>query len=74
MARLGSWKKKLKHAVDYPSDSTIEPDHPDCPRCGNTMDFYGHDESGDFPFGEGYWRCSGCGFKVTEEDLEEYMD
>ena len=40
-----------------------------CPKCGGTMDFKGHDESGDFPFGEGYWVCSDCGFKITEDEL-----
>ena len=62
-------KKDLKEAVDYPWDNEIEPDHPNCPRCNETMDFYGHDDSGDFPFGEGYWECDNCGFKVTEKDL-----
>lgn len=30
---------------------------------------HGHDESGDFAFGEGYWECDSCGFKVTKDDL-----
>ena len=55
MANLRGWKKALKNAVDYPWDSDIDSDHPECPRCGSAMDFHGHDDSGDFAFGEGYW-------------------
>lgn len=69
MANLRRWKKDLRNAVDYPWDSDIDSDHPSCPRCGSTMDFYGHDDSGDFDYGEGYWKCDSCGFKVTENDL-----
>lgn len=69
MANLRNWKKELKNAVDYPWDSNIDSDHPACPRCGSSMDFHGHDDSGDFPYGEGYWECSGCDFKVSESDL-----
>lgn len=69
MANLRSWKNKLQAALNYPWDSNINTDHPDCPRCGCAMDFYGHDESGDFPIGEGYWECSSCGFKITEDEL-----
>lgn len=43
------------------------------------MDFYGHtiDENGneeDFPIGEGYWKCSFCGFKCTENEVHPYME
>ena len=69
MPNLRSWKKALKYAIDNPWDSDIDSDHPDCPRCGNTMDFYGHDDSGDFDYGKGYWECSSCGFKITEDDM-----
>lgn len=69
MANLRSWKKSLKEAVDYPWGSDINSDHPQCPHCRNTMDFYGHDDNGDFDFGDGYWECHSCGFKVTENDL-----
>lgn len=69
MASLKKWKKELKNAVDYPWDSDFEADHPTCPDCGNTMNFYGHDDSGDFEYGEGYWECDSCGFKITENDL-----
>lgn len=69
MANLRSWKKALRNAVDYPWDSDIDSDHPNCPRCGGTMDFHGHDDDGDFAYGEGYWECDSCGFKVTENDV-----
>ncbi len=69
MANLQRWKQKLRHMRDYPWDSTGDSDHPDCPHCGSTMDFYGHDDNRDFPFGEGYWECSDCGFKITEAEL-----
>ena len=69
MANLRSWKKALRNAVDYPWDSDIDSDHPKCPRCGSTMDFHGHDDDGDYAYGEGYWECDSCGFKVTENDV-----
>lgn len=69
MADLRGWKKALKKAVDYPVGSNIDPDHPECPRCGNTMDFHFHNDSGDLAYGEGYWECDSCGFKITEDDL-----
>ena len=69
MANLRKWMKALKNAVDNPWDSNFDSDHPTCPDCGAEMDFYGHDDSGDFAYGEGYWKCSSCGFKVTEKDL-----
>lgn len=73
MASYNRWKKALKKAMDddivAPWRKTMEPDHPDCPRCGSTMDFYGHDDDGDFPFGEGYWECNNCGFKISEEEV-----
>lgn len=70
MANLRSWKKKISDALYDPFDSSIDTDHPDCPRCGNMMDFYGHDDNGDFPIGEGYWECDSCGFKISEDDIE----
>ncbi len=69
MAGLQGWKTALKNAVDYPWDNDIDSDHPKCFRCGNAMNFYGHDNFGDFKYGEGYWKCDGCGFKVTEDEL-----
>jgi ribosomal protein S27AE len=69
MASLFTWKKKLKHAVNYPWQSDFNSDHPECPECGNIMDFYGHDESGDFPYGDGYWKCGNCGFTISEAAL-----
>lgn len=69
MAGLRKWKKKLRDALDTPWDYDLNTDHPDCPQCGCTMDFYGHDENGDFPIGEGYWKCNSCGFQISENEL-----
>ena len=69
MANLRSWKKELKNMMNDPWDHPGDSDHPDCPRCGSTMDFYGHDDVGDFPLGEGYWECPSCGFKISENQL-----
>ncbi len=69
MASLGKWKRDLRHAVDEPWNSDIDSDHPDCYECQSTMNFYGHDDSGDFPIGEGYWECPNCGFKITESEV-----
>ena len=69
MAGLSEWIKAFKRAVDNPWEVDYNPDHPECPMCGSTMDFHGHDDSGDFAYGEGYWQCNNCGFKVTEDDL-----
>ena len=69
MAGLRGWKKALKDAMYYSWENRMDTDHPDCPQCGSTMDFHGHDDSGDFPIGEGYWECPGCGFKVIESEL-----
>ena len=69
MANLRSWKNNLKNMMYDPWDHPGDSDHPDCPRCGNEMDFYGHDDDGDFPLGEGYWKCDRCGFKVSENEL-----
>lgn len=69
MANLRSWKNNLRNALYYPLESDIDSDHPACPRCECTMDFHGHDDSGDFPIGEGYWECNNCGFKISENDL-----
>lgn len=54
MVNLEKWKR-VRYAVDYPWDSDIVPDHPECLCCGSTMNFIGHDGNGDFPSGEGYW-------------------
>lgn len=69
MANLRSWKKMLRNAVDYSWDCDIDSDHPPCPRCNNTMNFFGHNDLGDFPLGEGYWECDSCGFKITEDEI-----
>lgn len=69
MANLRVWKKNMRYMIDYPWDTDGDSDHPNCPQCESTMNFYGHDDSGDFPLGEGYWECCNCGFKVTEDEL-----
>jgi len=69
MKNLNKWIKELKNAVDNPWDSDIDSDHPICNICGYRMDFHGHDDNGDFEYGEGYWECNNCGFKITENDL-----
>ena len=70
MAGIGKWKKELKYATEHlPIYSSVNADHPDCPQCGGTMNFYGHDENGDFEYGEGYWECPDCGFKFTESEF-----
>ena len=66
---LRTWKNRLRTMVDYPGEINGDADHPECPRCSATMDFYGHDENGDFPSGEGYWECPDCHFTITEADL-----
>ena len=53
MANLRTWKRNLRGMVDCDVDYPGDPDHPSCPRCDGIMDFYGHDETGDFPLGEG---------------------
>ena len=60
---LAEWMAKLAVDVYYGEGDT---DHPDCPTCGGRMNFFG----GDRAHGEGYWKCSSCGFSVTEDDLE----
>lgn len=66
MTNLRKWKKELREAVE---DFNLESDHFPCPRCEGQVDFFGHDNNGDFPIGEGYWKCSTCGFKITEDEL-----
>lgn len=46
MAGVRGWKKALRNAVDSPWDSDIDPDTPECPGCGSSMDFHRHDDSG----------------------------
>lgn len=69
---IEKWKKKLSNDLykntSY-SSANIDTDHPRCPECGKKMDFYGHDDDGDFPIGEGYWECSYCGFKIKESEI-----
>lgn len=69
MTNLKNWKRKLRNMVDYPWEYDGDSDHPECPHCGSTMNFYGHDNSGDFPIGEGYWECEGCNFKIREDEV-----
>lgn len=69
MANLKSWKRNLRNMVDYPWESNGDSDHPECPHCGSTMNFYGRDDNGDFPIGEGYWECESCSFKIREDEV-----
>lgn len=70
--KLNVWKKNLnKMLEDSYTDRTLDTDHPKCPNCGTKMNFYGHDENGDYPLGEGYWKCGDCGLSVTENDLKK---
>lgn len=70
MTNLRVWKRILKEALYYPFDNDMDTDHPECPKCGNVMDFYGYDDSGEeLAIGEGYWKCDDCGFSITEESL-----
>ena len=62
MASIKKFLKKQASDVFYGEGN---PDHPDCPVCGSTMNFHG----GDRQMGEGYWDCSGCDFTFTEDDL-----
>lgn len=59
------------HLSEY-GDSEFGPfedtDHPICD-CGSEMNFYGHDNTGDFPYGEGLWKCDSCGFEIKEDEL-----
>ena len=58
MAGIGKWKKELKYATEHlPIYSSVNADHPDCPHCGGTMNFYGHD--GNFRKALGFCVKSG---------------
>lgn len=59
------FRKKLATDVFWGEGNT---DTPECPRCGETMQFHG----GELAFGEGYWDCSNCGFTVKEEELDQF--
>ena len=70
--KMTSWKQALKKSMeaDITGDTKeFDADFPPCPVCGNTMVFHGHDDSGDFPYGEGYWKCPSCGKRITEDEL-----
>ncbi len=60
--------KQLAHDVYWNEGDS---DHPTCPSCGHKMKFYGHDENGDFEYGEGYWECKACGYTVSEDDISD---
>lgn len=71
---LRKWKNDLRKSLDINNDFELEDnDHPDCPRCGSTMEFHGHDDSGDYPLGDGYWKCPGCGYSITEDEIWDSM-
>lgn len=64
-----NFAKKLKKLVEFGYQEGLDSDHPDCPECGGVMDFYGHDEDGDFDYGDGYWECPDCGYSISEDEL-----
>ena len=63
--------ERMGHAL-YNMGTQLIPDtdHPTCPECGASMNFYG----GDRALGEGYWECPNCNYTFTEEDVREYVD
>ena len=70
--KISKWLKNMETAMmedglGYHDD--FVPDNPPCPDCGSTMSFYGHDDNGDFPIGEGYWLCPSCGKRIGEDEL-----
>ena len=69
MANTKKWKEALKDLIFNPWENEGDSDHPSCPICGATMNFHGHDESGDFPLGEGHWDCPSCGHSVKENEV-----
>lgn len=71
MTDMKMWKRNLKYMIENPWDAKGNSDHPDCPDCGCTMNFFGHDKNGDFPMGEGYWECPACNYSIREDDLDD---
>lgn len=57
---------KIAHDVFWGKGDT---DHPSCPECGSTMNFFGGD---DVPLGDAVWKCPDCKFQFSENDLNEY--
>ena len=57
---------KIAHDVFWGKGDS---DHPSCPECGSTMNFFGGD---DVPFGDAVWKCPDCKFQFSENDLNEY--
>ena len=62
---MASVKKFLKEQAYNVYYGQGNPDHPDCPHCGSTMEFHG----GERDLDTGYWDCPGCDFTFTEDDL-----
>ena len=62
---MTKWKYYLRDLLYDAGES----DHPYCPKCDATMNFFGHDENGDFPIGEGHWDCPNCGFTFYEKNV-----
>ena len=71
MKNLNKFFKSLAKELQD-NEGNFDTDHPDCPCCGSTMNFYGHDDNGDFAYGDGYWKCPSCGYKFSENDLNDY--
>ena len=63
------FRKALAQALDDALfDDSINTDLQTCPRCGGSMPFHG----GTIAIGEGYWECVNCGFRVVENELNQY--
>ncbi len=65
---LNGWKRNLISALNDIM-TEVDTDHPGCPECGEKMSFIGHDDNGDFDYGDGHWDCPLCGFSISEDDL-----
>ncbi len=74
MSKLDNFFRNLAYDLEWNyDDPNINTDHPECPKCGAKMDFFGRDENGvDFLPGDAYWECSNCSFKFNEEKIREY--
>lgn len=58
--------KQIAHDVYWGEGN---PNHPECPKCGERMNFLGGDQ---IPIGEAIWKCPSCSFQFSEADLRKY--
>lgn len=65
--------KALAQEIVY-EEKELDVDNPECPECGGTMHFYGHDKNGDWELEEGYWECPNCGLHFDETEVWEYTE